>query len=190
MSQHDAVIHWRLASLGFPKTITSQELADSLSCEGLPYEEIPQIMYDRVVRFRKLRRDERERRCRSKLQRHEGPWLPTPDEPESRRDLLDRLADEIEHSFSGALEIAKRVREWDDPPVPTPDTVADRLTIEVTPGASPETPPTVEGSVSNMAQYKDGRVAMVVTVTGGTRFRLMMDRQSWLRIVANARHFD
>jgi hypothetical protein len=61
MSHHDEVIRWRVESMRSP---TSQKLANSLSVEGLPYEEIPKRMYARVVAFRKLRRDERERRCR------------------------------------------------------------------------------------------------------------------------------
>lgn len=49
-----------------------------------------------------------------------------PGRASERQDLLDEVANEIEHSFSGALEIAKRMREWDNPirgilpPLPTP----------------------------------------------------------------------
>lgn len=61
MSRHDAVLRWRVASVKNPM---SHSLAESLSVEGLPYEEIPEQMQAGVTAFRKLRHDERERRCR------------------------------------------------------------------------------------------------------------------------------
>lgn len=65
-SRHDAVLRWRVASVKNP---TSHSLAESLSCEGLPYEEIPKQMQAGVTAFRHLRHDERERRCLAFLDR-------------------------------------------------------------------------------------------------------------------------
>lgn len=64
MSRHDAVLRWRVVSV---KNLTSRSLVESLSCEGLPHEEIPEHMVAGVTAFRHLRHDERERRCRAFL---------------------------------------------------------------------------------------------------------------------------
>lgn len=68
MSHHYPVIRWRLRALRKSLTsITDQILADSLSVEGLPHQDIPPVWLKRVVAFRHLHRNERVRRCRSLL---------------------------------------------------------------------------------------------------------------------------
>jgi len=58
----DRLLLWRMTTL--PTVPTSQKLADGLSCEELPREDVPESMDSLVTSFRHLRRDARERVCR------------------------------------------------------------------------------------------------------------------------------
>lgn len=48
-------------------SITPTELADSLSCESLRYEEVPYFVYKALVEFRHLRTDARVAACKAFL---------------------------------------------------------------------------------------------------------------------------
>jgi len=61
------IILWRWTTLP-GRSATPHEVADSLTVEGLPYEEIPPRFRAAVTKFRHLRRDARVAACRRVLE--------------------------------------------------------------------------------------------------------------------------
>ena len=55
----DRLLRWRTRGQGHPAGLSAQKIVDSLSVEGLPYEQIPDDLYEAVVQFRHLRQDAR-----------------------------------------------------------------------------------------------------------------------------------
>jgi hypothetical protein len=50
---------WRVKQLSVREAYTPALLVESLSCEGLPYRDVPPLQYENVRAFRKLRTDAR-----------------------------------------------------------------------------------------------------------------------------------
>lgn len=64
------LLKWRANDLRFllSDVETPEFLAEILSVDGLPYDEIPERHYERVVAFRKRRQDQRVALCRRFLE--------------------------------------------------------------------------------------------------------------------------
>jgi hypothetical protein len=99
MTKHDAVLAWR--SRGRGALLTPEALAESMTCENLPYEHIPDAMCAAVTAFRHLRSDARIAACRSFL----AP-LPAPALRQRRGEAVEKASEGLSMTLADAVDAA------------------------------------------------------------------------------------